>query len=107
MDTKPPLGLNLGGYSGFQLNFQGIATSQSLIVVITVWPHSGGYYGVEVGCRLTGMLSPWLSRFQVSVKEAAEAVSTRSTSATSTTSLSRRRAEAFASFGITSFQAIN
>jgi hypothetical protein len=43
-----PLGLNLDGYSGFKLNFQGLATSEELIVVITVWPKSGGYYNFEV-----------------------------------------------------------
>lgn len=46
--AQTPLGLNLGGYSGFQLNIAGIATSESLIVVITVWPHSGGYFDIEV-----------------------------------------------------------
>jgi hypothetical protein len=46
--AEAPLGLNLDGYSGFQLNFQGLATSEELIVVITVWPQSGGYYNFEV-----------------------------------------------------------
>jgi hypothetical protein len=43
-----PLGLNLYGHSGFQLNFQGVATSESLLVVITVFPQSGGYSNFEV-----------------------------------------------------------
>lgn len=46
--AEVPLGLDLYGYSGFQLNFQGIATSESLYVVITVWPQSGVPYNFEV-----------------------------------------------------------
>jgi hypothetical protein len=40
--TKVPLGLNLGGYSSFQLNFAGISTQAALLAVITVWPHDNG-----------------------------------------------------------------
>ncbi len=39
---KVPLGLNLAGYSGFQLNFAGISTQQALLAIITVWPHDNG-----------------------------------------------------------------
>jgi hypothetical protein len=46
--AEAPLGLNLDGYSSFQLNFQGVATSESLLVVITVFPQSGGYLNFEV-----------------------------------------------------------
>jgi len=46
--AEVPLGLDLYGYSGFQLNFQGVATSEELIVVITVWPQSGVPYNFEV-----------------------------------------------------------
>jgi hypothetical protein len=40
--TEVPLGLNLGGYSGFQLNFAGISTTEALLAIITVWPHDNG-----------------------------------------------------------------
>jgi hypothetical protein len=46
--AEAPLGLNLDGYSGFQLNFQGVATSEELIVVITIWPQTGGYWNYEI-----------------------------------------------------------
>jgi hypothetical protein len=46
--AEAPLGLNLDGYSGFKLNFQGLATSEELVVVITVWPKSGVIYNFEV-----------------------------------------------------------
>ena len=45
---EAPLKLNLDGYSGFQLSFQGLATSEELNVVITVWPQSGVVYNFEV-----------------------------------------------------------
>ena len=40
--TEVPLGLNLGGYSGFQLNFAGISTTEALLAIIIVWPHDNG-----------------------------------------------------------------
>ena len=46
--SEVPLGLNLDGFTGFQLNFQGVATSEELIVVITIWPQTGGYWDYEI-----------------------------------------------------------
>jgi len=39
-----PLGLNLGSYSGLQLNFAGSNSLFDLDVDVTVFPNSGGYY---------------------------------------------------------------
>jgi hypothetical protein len=42
-----PLGLNLGGYSAFRLNFAGISSTAPLGVEIAVWLHSGAVYGAQ------------------------------------------------------------
>src|SRR5579863_3388267 len=42
-----PLGLNLSGYSGFQLNFAGIASSEDLGVIVVVFPHDGNNCAYE------------------------------------------------------------
>jgi hypothetical protein len=44
---QTPLGLNLSAYSGLQLNFAGIASTENQYVIIEVWPSSGGYYTSE------------------------------------------------------------
>ena len=41
--------------------FAGIATSQSLLVVITVWPHSGAFYDLDVVLPPSG--SPFSTDF--------------------------------------------
>lgn len=46
--VETPMGLNLGGYSGLQLNFPAISTDESLDVIIEIDPRSGGYYTSEV-----------------------------------------------------------
>jgi hypothetical protein len=43
-----PLGLNLGAYSGVQLNLPAIATTEALYIIVEIDPSSGGYYGSEV-----------------------------------------------------------
>lgn len=101
-----PLGLNLDGYSGFQLNFQGIATSESLLVVITVFPQSGGYYNFEV------VLPPNGNAFSVSFPFsgfAGGAGGGLTQADVSNISFITVLAEGggFASFGLTSFQAIH
>lgn len=52
--SSAPLGLNLGSYTGFQLNFAGVASSEDLLVVITVWLHTGVAYDFEVVLSPTG-----------------------------------------------------
>ena len=46
--AQAPLGLDLSGYSGFQLNFAGIASSEDLGVIIVVFPHNGDNCAYEV-----------------------------------------------------------
>jgi hypothetical protein len=103
--AEAPLGLNLDGYSSFQLNFQGIATSEELLVVITVWPQSGGYYDFEV------VLPPDGNAFSVSFPFSG--FSGGGGGGLTQTDLSninfiavQAEGGGFASFGITSFQAI-
>lgn len=105
--AEVPLGLDLFGYSGFQLNFQGVATSEELIVVITVWPQSGGYYNFEVV-----LPSPNPNAFSLSfpfsgfVKGGGGGGLTQAD--VSNINFIVVQAEGLsASFGITSFQAVN
>ena len=42
--VEVPMGLNLGAYSGLQLNFAGLASAEGLNVIIEIDPSSGGYY---------------------------------------------------------------
>ena len=44
--VETPLGLNLGAYSGLQLNFAGVISTEGIDVVVEVWPSSGGYYAL-------------------------------------------------------------
>jgi len=45
---QAPLGLSLAGYSGFQLNFAGVAAYESMIVTIVVYLPDGTYHSFEV-----------------------------------------------------------
>ena len=42
-----PLGLNLGGYSAFQLNFAALSNFEPLGVEIAVWLHNGNVYAQQ------------------------------------------------------------
>src|ERR1700722_20245388 len=46
--TPAPLGLDLSGYSAFQLTFAGMATEEVLGIEIAVWTHSGAVYGTQL-----------------------------------------------------------
>ncbi|MGA3103495.1 MAG: hypothetical protein ABSD53_03380 [Terriglobales bacterium] len=46
--ANSPLSLNLEGYSGFRLNFAGVASSEDLGVIIVVFPHNGDNCASEV-----------------------------------------------------------
>jgi len=101
---QAPLGLNLAGYAGFQLNFAGgLSSSQSLIVVITVWPQSGGYYNLEM------VLPPNGNAFSVDFPFSGFSGGglTQSQVSNIQTILIQAQGGGFASFGITSFQAVN
>jgi hypothetical protein len=45
--AEAPLSLDLGTYSGFRLNFAGIASSEDLGVIIAVFPHDGNNCAYE------------------------------------------------------------
>jgi hypothetical protein len=105
--TEVPLGLNLDGYSAFQLNFQGIATSEALAVVITVWPHSGGYYDFEVVLPPNGNAFPTVFPFSGFTKGGGGGGLTQADVSNIDFIVVQAQGGGFASFGITSFQAIN
>jgi hypothetical protein len=46
--VEAPLGLDLGGYTGFRLNFAGVASSEDLGVAIVVFPHDGNNCAYEL-----------------------------------------------------------
>jgi hypothetical protein len=105
--AEVPLGLNLDGFSGFQLNFQGVATSEELLVVVTIFPQTGGYWNYEV------VLPPNGNAFPVSFPFSGFRNGVGGDSLTqadlSNIDFVAILAEGggFASFGLTSFQAID
>jgi hypothetical protein len=104
---QAPLGLNLGGYSAFRLNFAGIATSQSLLVVITVWPHSGGYFDLVVVLPPSGNPFPLDFPFASFKKGGVGGGLTQSDVGNIDYIDVQAQGGGFASFGITSFEAVN
>jgi hypothetical protein len=99
--AEAPLGLNLDRYSGFQLNFQGVATSESLLVFITVFPQSGGYSNLEV------VLPPNSNAFSVSFPFSGFAGGLTQADLSNISFITvLAEGGGFASFGLTSFQAI-
>jgi hypothetical protein len=105
--AEVPLGLDLGGYSGFQLNFQGIATSEELLVVIAVWPQSGGYYELEVVLQPNTNAFPVSFPFSGFVKGGGGGGLTQADVSNINYVAVLAEGGGFASFGITSFQAVN
>ena len=102
--AEVPLGLNLAGYSGFQLNFAGLSTSEALLAINTVWPHDNG-----VPHSLELVLGPEANPTSVDFP-----FSTFSAGGLSQTDLSdidyifiQVQDGVSASWGITAFQAIN
>jgi len=49
-----PMELNLSSYSGLQLSFAGIVSTEGLDVNIEIWPSSGGYYVAAQGLPTNG-----------------------------------------------------
>src|ERR1700680_3097330 len=103
---QAPLGLNLAGYSGFQLNFQGVASSEGLIVVITVWPHSGGYYDYEVVLPPNGNAFSEPFPFSGFNKGGGGGGLTQSDVSNIDFIVVQAQGGGFASFGLSSFQAV-
>jgi hypothetical protein len=102
--TNTPLGLNLGGYSGLQLNFAGISTTEALLAIVTVWPHDN-----LIPHSLELVLSPEVNPISVDFP-----FSTFSAGGLSQTDLSdidyifiQVQDGVSASWGITAFQAVN
>lgn len=104
--TEVPLGLNLEGYSAFRLNFAGIATSESMVVVITVWPHSGGYYDFEVVLPPNGNAFSTTFPFSGFNKGGGGGGLTQADVSDIDAIVWQAQGGGFDSFGITSFEAI-
>jgi hypothetical protein len=99
-----PLGLDLSGFSGFQLNFAGVASSEDLGVIIVVFPHDGNNAAYEQ--VLPTYANPISIHFPFSGFNTPGGLTQ-----TDVSDIDYIVIEAygggFASFGITSFQAIN
>jgi hypothetical protein len=102
--TEVPLGLNLGGYSALRLNFAGVATSEALAVVIVVYPHDGEVCGYEVVLPPNG--NPFAIDFPFSGFNKAGGLTQAEVSDIDFIVV-EAQGGGFASFGITSFQAVN
>jgi hypothetical protein len=102
-----PLGLNLDGFTGLQLTFQGIATSEELLVVVTIFPQTGAYWNYEVVLPPDG--NPFLVSFPFSGFRNGTGGGGLTQADLSNIDYVTILAEGggFASFGLTSFQAIN
>jgi len=100
-----PLALNLGSYTRFRLNFAGVASSESLAVVITVWPHTGDYYDLEFVLPPNG--NPFSLDFPFSsFNNGLGGVGLSSSAASSIDYIVvQAQGGGYASFGITSFEA--
>jgi hypothetical protein len=105
--VEVPLGLNLDGYSGLQLNFQGIATSESLLVVVTVFPESGGYSNFEVVLPPNGNAFSVSFPFSGFTKGGGGGGLTQADVSNINFITVLAEGGGFASFGLTSFQAIH
>ena len=102
--TEVPLGLNLDGYSGFRLNFVGIATSEDLSVFVIVYPHDGAVCAYQV------VLPPYTNPISIDFPFAGFNKSGGLTQADVSNIdfiVVQAQGGGFASFGITSFQAVN
>ena len=102
--VEAPLGLNLSAYTGFQLDFAGVASSEDLGVTIVVFPHDGNNCAYEM--VLPTYANPISINFPFSGFNKAGGLTQ-----TDTSDIDYIVIEAygggFASFGITSFQAVD
>ena len=105
--AEVPLGLNLDGFSGFQLNFQGIATSEELLVVITIFPQTGGYWNFEVVLPPNGNAFPVSFPFSGFRNGVGAGGLTQADLSNINFVVVLAEGGGFASFGLTSFQAVN
>ncbi len=103
--SPAPLALNLGAYTGLQLNFAGDASSQDLLVIITVTTNSAGVW--DLGMVLPPEGNPFTVTFPFSSFGTSGGGGGLTQSDVSDITAISILAEGggFASFGITSFQA--
>lgn len=101
--TEAPLGLDLSGYSGFQLNFAGVASSEDLGVTIVVFPHDGNNCGY--GMVLPTYANPISIDFPFSGFNKPGGL-TQADASDIDYIVVEAGGGGFSSFGITSFQAI-
>jgi hypothetical protein len=103
-----PMGLNLGAYSGLQLNFAGVASAQAINVIMVVYPNSGGYYTSEL--TLHPDVDPETATFlysNFSKGGTGAPLTSGEASNINYIVIEVETAGSTASFGITSFEAIN
>jgi len=104
--AEAPLGLNLDGFTGLQLNFRGIATSEELLVVITIFPQTGGYWNYEIVLPPNG--NPFPVSFPFSgFRNGGGGSLTQADLSNIDFITILAEGGGFASFGLTSFQAVN
>jgi hypothetical protein len=102
--VEAPLSLDLSGYSGFQLNFAGVASSEDLGVIIAVFPHDG--HSCAYGQVLPTYANPISIDFPFSGFNTPGGL-TQADASDIDYIVIEAYGGGFASFGITSFQAVN
>jgi|HubBroStandDraft_3_1064219.scaffolds.fasta_scaffold16872_3 hypothetical protein len=101
-----PLGLNLGAYSGLQLNLPAISTDESLYLIIEIDPSSGGYYTSEVEVPSTPNASS-ISFPYTSFTQGGTGNILTQAEASDIDYIYIQAGAAWSSFGITSLDAVN
>jgi hypothetical protein len=102
--ANAPLGLNLGTYTGFQLNFAGVASSEDLGVIVVVFPHDGN------SCAYEKVLPTYANQISIDFPFSGFNKTGGLTQADASDIdyiVIEAYGGGYASFGITSFQAIN
>jgi|GEM_PF-2173802 hypothetical protein len=103
-----PMGLNLGAYSGLQVNFAGVASTEAINVIVVVYPNSGGYYTAETTLYPNVDAKP-ATFLYTSFSKGGTGAPLTPTEASNINYIiiEIETAGSTASYGITSFQAIN
>ena len=99
-----PLGLDLSGYSGFRLNFAGVASSENLGIIVVVFPHNGN------SCAYERVLSTYANPISIDFPFSGfnkPGGLTQADASDIDYIVIEAYGGGFASFGITSFQALN
>jgi hypothetical protein len=104
--VEVPLGLDLSGYSGFQLNFAGVATSGALGVTIVVFLPGGDAYSSGLPAVLPPYANPISIEYPFSDFSKPGGLTQADVSDISYIVI-EVGGGGFVSYGITSFQAFN